>query len=84
MDLGNKDTNTTLNIPLGEEEVLGPTPPEQHHHISKDVRNKVDVLKWVADNKDDPALKVCKPNLFAKYSHKETHVILSIEFSTQT
>lgn len=48
----------TLNIPLGEEEVLGPTPPEDHHHISKDVRHKVDVLKWLADNKNDPALKV--------------------------
>jgi hypothetical protein len=34
----------TLNIPHGEEEVLGPTPPEDHHHISKDVRHKVDVL----------------------------------------
>ena len=48
----------TLNIPLGEEEVLGPTPPEDHHHISKDVHHKIDVLKWLADNKDDPALTV--------------------------
>ena len=40
----------TLNIPLEEEEVLGPTPPEHHHHISKDVHHKVDVLKWLADN----------------------------------
>ena len=48
----------TLNIPVGDEEVLGPTPPEDHHHISKDVRHKVDVLKWLADNKNDPALKV--------------------------
>ena len=52
-----KDANT-LNIPLGEEEVLGPTPPEDHHHISKDVRHKVNVLKWLADNKNDPALTV--------------------------
>ena len=49
---------STLNIPLEEEEVLGPTPPEQHHHISKDVHHKVDILKWLADNKDDPALNV--------------------------
>lgn len=48
----------TLNIPLGEEEVLGPTPPEDHHQISKDVRHKVDVLKWLAENKNDPALTV--------------------------
>ena len=52
-----EETNT-LNIPLGEEEVLGPTPPEHHHHISKDVRHKVDVLKWLADNRGDPALEV--------------------------
>jgi hypothetical protein len=49
---------STLNIPLEEDEVLGPTPPEDHHHISKDVRHKVDVLKWLADNRQDPALKV--------------------------
>jgi len=48
----------TLNIPLEEEEVLSPTPPEHHHHISKDVHHKVDVLKWLADNWNDPALKV--------------------------
>jgi hypothetical protein len=48
----------TLDIPMGEEEVLGPTPPEHHHHISQDVRHKVDVLNWLANNRDDPALKV--------------------------
>jgi hypothetical protein len=53
----------TLDIPLGEEEVLGPTPPEDHHHISKDVRHKVDVLKWLSDNKNDPALTVKTSNL---------------------
>jgi hypothetical protein len=59
-----KDSDAnTLNIPLGEAEVLGPTPPEQHHHMSKDVRHKVDVLKWVTDNRDDPALKVLQFNL---------------------
>jgi hypothetical protein len=33
---GSQNTNT-LNIPLGEEEALGPTLPEHHHHISKKV-----------------------------------------------
>ena len=32
-----EDDTITLNIPFTEVEVLGPTPPEQHHHISKDV-----------------------------------------------
>jgi hypothetical protein len=50
----------TLDIPTEEEdsEVLGPTPPEHHHHISQDVRHKVNVLNWLANNRDDPALKV--------------------------
>lgn len=52
------EVDHTLGIPLGEEEVLDPTAPEDHHHISKDVRHKVDVLKWLADNKHDPALTV--------------------------
>ena len=57
---GSQDENTTtLNIiPLGEEEALGPTLPEHHHHISKDVRHKVNVHNWLADNQKDPALKV--------------------------
>jgi hypothetical protein len=50
----------TLDIPLDEEEVLGPTPPEDHHHISNDVRHKVNVLKWLFENRKDPALVVCK------------------------
>ena len=58
---GSQDGNTmtmTLNIPLGEEEALGPTLPEHHHHISNDIRHKVDVHKWLADNRNDPALNV--------------------------
>ena len=69
----------TLNIPLGEEEVLGPTPPEDHHQISKDVRHKVDVLKWLADNKSDPALTVCAPFLIVPIN--KTQKIL-LEFSS--
>lgn len=48
----------TLGIPLEEEEALGPTPPEDHHHMSKDIRNKVNIMNWVAGNRNDPALKV--------------------------
>ena len=60
-----QDSNSyTLNIPLGEEEVLGPTPPEDHHHISKDICHKVDVLKWLADNKNDPALTVLSSSFY--------------------
>ena len=55
-----KEEMNTLDIPMGEEEVLGPTPPEHHHHMSQDVCHKVDVLNWLANNRDDPALKVRK------------------------
>jgi hypothetical protein len=50
--------NVSVDIPLGEEEALGPTLPEHHHHISKDIRHKVNVHKWLADNRKDPALNV--------------------------
>ena len=66
-----EDNMNMLNILLREAEVLGPTPPEQHHHISKDVHHKVDVLRWLADNRRDPALKV--GGSFIKYSCKETY-----------
>jgi hypothetical protein len=55
-EAGESEDVYTLNIPLRDEEVLDPTPPEDHHHISKYVCHKVDVLKWLADNKSDPAL----------------------------
>lgn len=60
-DEGSQDANrdiVTLDIPLSEEETLGPTLPEHHHHISKDTRHKVNVHKWLVDNQKDPALNV--------------------------
>ena len=69
---GSQGANT-LNIPIiGEEEALGPTLPEHHHHILKDVRHKVNVHKWLADNRNDPALKVSS-NLFLSFIRYENH-----------
>ena len=64
--------------------MLVPTPPEQHHHISADVHHKVDILKWVTDNHDDPALTVCTSSLLVKswYSTRNSNEML--EFYTQT
>ena len=69
---GSQDTNT-LSIPLGEEEALGPTLPEHHHHISKNICHKVDVHKWLADNRDDPALKVSTSSIiwFETWTHRD-------------
>lgn len=46
------------SIPFEDTESLTPTPPGSHHHISRDVRHKVNLLAWLSDNRHDPALKV--------------------------
>jgi hypothetical protein len=59
-------------VPFEEEETLPATSPNQHHHISMDNRQKVQVVQWVDKNKKDPAVKVrCHTNsvLFNANSH---------------
>ncbi|KAF9554492.1 hypothetical protein CPC08DRAFT_727124 [Agrocybe pediades] len=46
-----------------EAESLSPTPPEVHYHLSQDVKNKVDILKWLANNRGDQALVNFLPKL---------------------
>jgi hypothetical protein len=40
-------------------EVLPPTSPTVHHHISTETREKVDIAQYLDDNEDDPAVEVC-------------------------
>ena len=40
-------------------EVLPPTSPTAHHHISTETREKVDIAQYLDDNEDDPAVEVC-------------------------
>ncbi len=57
-------------VPFEEEETLPATSPNQHHHISMDNRQKVQVVQWVDKNKNDPAVKVsCKYEFFPCDSH---------------
>jgi hypothetical protein len=46
------------SISFEDAEALMPTPPSSHHHISRDVRYKINLLAWLGSNHGDPALKV--------------------------
>jgi hypothetical protein len=46
------------SVAFEDNESLMPTPPSSHHHISRDVRHKVNLLAWLGDNQFDPALEV--------------------------
>ena len=45
-------------VPFEEEETLPATSPNQHHHISVENRQKVQVVQWTSTNEKDPAVKV--------------------------
>jgi hypothetical protein len=46
------------HIAFEDDEELLRSSPYEHHHISQGTRHKIDLLKWLGDNEDDPALKV--------------------------
>jgi hypothetical protein len=46
------------SISSPDDETLRDIRPQQHHHISADVRYKVQLSTWLDDKQDDPALKV--------------------------
>lgn len=52
------DTNDLPTVPFEEQENLPPTLPTQHHHISIDNRQKIQVSQWLHRNQADPAVKV--------------------------
>jgi hypothetical protein len=45
-----------------DEEDLSTTAPEVHHKMSHKTRVKVELLKWLGENKKDPACKVSRPS----------------------
>ena len=45
-------------------EVLPPTSPTIHHHISAETRERVDIIQYLDDNEDNPALKVSSGTIF--------------------
>ena len=50
--------NSAPTIPFEEAENLPFTDPQVHHHMSSDTRHKVDLVRWVGDHEDDPAMMV--------------------------
>jgi len=46
-------------VPVHVEEILPPTSPDQHHHISQDTRSKIILPVWLTEHEGDPALLVC-------------------------
>ena len=47
-------------------EVLPPTSATVHHHISAETCERVDVIQYLDDHEDDPALKVSQ-SVFLQY-----------------
>jgi hypothetical protein len=55
-----EDVDNLPTVPFEVEEILPATSPNQHHHISMDNRQKVQVVQWIDKNKKDPAVKVSR------------------------
>lgn len=45
-----------------DEEGLSTTAPEAHHKMSHETKVKVELSKWLGENKKDPACKVRRPS----------------------
>ena len=61
----NRDNLPT--VPFEEDELLPPTSPNQHYHISNNTRQKFQLSLWLRQNKDDPAIEVvffCQLSIF--------------------
>ncbi|PIL24586.1 hypothetical protein GSI_12470 [Ganoderma sinense ZZ0214-1] len=57
----------TRELPVEDREtsrVASPSPPSDHHAISKFVRETIDLYTWLDDHEDDPAIKGFMPLLF--------------------
>ena len=55
----NKECLDLPTVAVEEPDTLPPTLPEVHHHISTDIRQKVELLQWLDRNREDPAIQVC-------------------------
>jgi hypothetical protein len=53
-----EDVDNLPTVSFEVEESLPATSPNQHHHISMDNSQKVQVVQWTDKNKKDPAVKV--------------------------
>jgi len=51
-------TSTNFHVAFEADKALPPSSPHEHHHISADTRHKIDLLRWLGENKDNCALEV--------------------------
>ena len=70
-------------VPFEEEESLPATSPNQHHHISIDDRQKVQVVQWTDKNKNDPAVKVSCYRLCLLTAGLMSHFVLGFYSAPQ-
>lgn len=49
---------TTLTLDFAESESLPYTPPEAHYHVSQSRNYHINIVRWLAENLGDPAIKV--------------------------
>lgn len=55
---GEEHTASKPYVAFKDDETLPPSSPHEHHHISTDTRHKLDLLCWLGEHKDDPAVEV--------------------------
>jgi hypothetical protein len=55
-------------VDFAESESVPYTSPELHHHISPSRNHHFHLPSWLADNDDDPALKVSSPRQFRPFN----------------
>ena len=46
------------SVSFEDAESLTPTSPSSHHQISREVHHKINLVAWLGNNQDDPALEV--------------------------
>jgi hypothetical protein len=57
--LGTSDQTDDLpTVPFEEHEPLPPILPSQHHQLSTDTRQRVQIIQWLDKNSADPAIFV--------------------------
>ena len=82
---GNYDTQVTITsansyVAFEGGEALPPSSPHEHHHISVDTHHKINLLHWLSNNQDDPALEACD---FLRTKLKCSYIILGFPASPQ-
>jgi hypothetical protein len=63
-------TDDLPTVPFEEHEPLPPLPPTEHHQISTDTRQRIQITQWLDKNSADPAVFV---SIKSYYSFVKIH-----------